>query len=418
MSNTPRLAGQEERLVMRISAIRCRTISIPIEAPICHCVGVHQNFTRSIIEVFTEDGRVGLGEATGDVTPAAVAHADAVLKGQNPFESQRLLRLAVTTQSRKSGGWGYHGVNPKLLAGLEIALLDLQAKAVDLPLYAYLGGKARDKLPMIGYLFYRLPTDNEPAGVQSAEAMVRHTRKLIDRFGFKTLKLKGGYLDPNEEVCTCEALREAFGPYLEIRFDPNGAWSVPTAIRLGKRLEKVNLEWYEDPCVGIEAMAAVRSQVHIPLATNMCVTSFPQVGAAFAAKALDVILGDIWYWGGVANVLHLAKLCESLGFGTAMHSGVEFGIGLAAMLHTAAVVPNMPCAVDAHYHHLLDDVITGGPLEIDDGCMRPPDGPGLGVRLDEQKMAKYEKAHQAETAAPMGPPDPSRPDWIPLLPLK
>jgi glucarate dehydratase len=149
----------------------------------------------------------------------------------------------------------------------------------------------------------------------------------------------------------------------------------------------------------------------------MCVASFEHVAPALAMKAVDIILSDIYYWEGIRGVKALGVLCEVFRWGLSMHSGSELGITLAAMLHTAAALPNLTYDVDAHYHHLLDDVIVGGKMKCVDGSMDVPIGPGLGVELDEDRMARYEELFRKEgDYYARFHEDVRQPDWFPINP--
>jgi glucarate dehydratase len=228
------------------------------------------------------------------------------------------------------------------------------------------------------------------------------------------MKLKAGVMPPEEEARVIELCRERMGPQFGLRIDPNGAWTVNTAVRIGRRLEACDLEFYEDPAWGLEGNAAVRSQVRIPIATNMYPNKFDDLGPAIKLGAVDVILTDLHYWEGPHGVKDLTAICRTFGLGVAMHSGTEFGIELAAMLHTAATIPEMVFAGDAHYHYLLDDIIVGGLMKYEEGCIRVPNGPGLGVELDPERVEKYERyfEQQGDYYARFHR-DPKRPAWFP-----
>jgi glucarate dehydratase len=128
-----------------------------------------------------------------------------------------------------------------------------------------------------------------------------------------------------------------------------------------------------------------------------------------------VILLDTTLWGGIRACLRAAAVCETFQLGMAVHSSGELGIQLATMLHLGAVLPGLSYAADAHYHHLADDVIAGGKLTYTDGRIDVPDGPGLGVRLDPQKVARYAELYRELGGYPYDR-DPGRPGWYPLMP--
>jgi glucarate dehydratase len=205
-------------------------------------------------------------------------------------------------------------------------------------------------------------------------------------FGFQSIKLKGGVFEPAVEVETIHALRRAFGPEMPLRIDPNAVWRLDTAIRWGKELEGV-LEYYEDPVRGQEDMAALRAAVSIPLATNMCTTSFAELPGSLRLGSEDIILSDHHMWGGLRASVELGRICRTFRRGLSMHSNSHLGISLAAMTHLAAAVPNLTYAVDTHYPWQSEEVLVGGRLRIEDGSLPVPTGPGLGIELDRAALA-------------------------------
>lgn len=391
---------------MKITGVSALRVAVPIEAPLRHSYGVHDAFVRTLLRVSTDESLIGLGETSGRLLPAEVERVAARIIGEDPFHLERI-GMKISQQ-------GYYSRHSLILAALEMACLDLQGKVTGLPVYKLLGGKLREDVPVAAYIFYRY-AGADTSEVLRPQEVVDHARDLVARYGFSTLKLKGGVRPPGEEVETIAALRSAFGSSAQLRFDPNAIWSLETAIRMGVKLEAYDLEYYEDPTWGIPGMAEVRRRIRIPVATNMCVTGFDHFAPAVAAGAVDVILSDLWYWGGLQATKVLAKMCQTFGLGLGMHSGIELGVGLSAMLHLAVTLPNLTHAIDVHYHQLRDDVIAGGKLPCLDGCMRPPDGPGLGVALDQERMEHYAAAAAAWGSGKVYP-DPLRPDWFPFYP--
>jgi len=191
-------------------------------------------------------------------------------------------------------------------------------------------------------------------------------------------------------MAAIRALREAF-PNHPLRLDPNAVWSPDTSVRVAEQLGDV-LEYLEDPTADIEGMAEVASRVEIPLATNMCVVSFDHLPPAVRQNAIQVLLSDHHYWGGLTRSRGLALLCDTFGIGLSMHSNSHLGISLAAMTHLAAATPNLRYACDTHYPwNCADDVVKPGALSFVDGAVPVPTGPGLGVELDRDALAV---AHQ------------------------
>ncbi len=394
---------------MKIVDLKARTVLVPIEAPLRHSTGVHPGrFIRTILELVTDEGIVGLGEVGGGDQRGALLKLKPRLIGESPFDLERLKQKTLRQI--------YYLSNPRLYAAIELACLDIQGKACGRPLCDLIGGKLRDRVPFCAYLFYRYE-ENGKGGETSPEDMVRWTRELVARYGFRSAKLKCGVLPPQHDVEVILALRDAFGPRFGLRLDPNGYWSRGTAIHAAKALEECRLEYLEDPTWGLEGMARVKERTTLPLATNMCVTNFEHVAAAVAMNSVDVILSDIYYWEGVRGVKSLSQICECFRWGLSMHSGSELGVTMAAMLHTCATLPNLSYDADAHYHHLLDDVIVGGLMQPQDGCYAVPEGPGLGVELDEDRMARYAELFEKEgDYYARFHEDVRQPGWFPVNP--
>jgi len=162
-------------------------------------------------------------------------------------------------------------------------------------------------------------------------------------------------------------------------------------------------------------MRRTREKVRVPLATNTVVVNFEQLAANILDTAVDVILLDTTFWGGIRPCVKAAGICETFQLGVAVHSSGELGIQLATMLHLGAAIPNLSFAADAHYHHLAGDVIAGGMLRYENGAIAVPDGPGLGVRLDRDKMAEYSELYRKLGGYPYDR-DPLRPEWFPTVP--
>ncbi|HEY3479502.1 MAG TPA: enolase C-terminal domain-like protein, partial [Streptomyces sp.] len=294
-----------------------------------------------------------------------------------------------------------------IISGFEVACLDALGKVLGLPVHTLLGGKVRDAVDYSAYLFYRLAahpdgqgeSDDWGAALDPA-GVVAQARRFADTYGFGSFKLKGGVFPPDEEIAAVRALAEAF-PGQPLRLDPNGAWSVETSLRVARELGDV-LEYLEDPASTTARMAEVAAalrgagrspsgkggggrRVGVPLATNMCVTTFPEIEEAFTRKAVQVVLSDHHYWGGLRNTRELAAICRTFGVGLSMHSNTHLGISLAAMTHVAATVPNLDYACDSHYPWQTEDVITRRHV-FTDGRLTVSDLPGLGVELDHDAL--------------------------------
>jgi glucarate dehydratase len=397
---------------MRISDIRATTVTVPLEAPLRHANGCHWGrFVRTIVEVETDNGLVGLGEmgGGGESAEATFRALKSYLVGHDParLEEMRFL-IANPTAS-------LYNNRTQLLAALEFACLDILGQAWGVPVCDLLGGRLRDSVPFASYLFFRYPNPATGKGeTRTPEQLVELACSLKRRFGFTTHKLKGGVFHPDYELEAYRAVAEAF-PGDSFRFDPNGALSAEQAIRFGQAIEDLRNDYLEDPVYGMNGMRRVRQMVRIPLATNTVVVNFEQLAANVLNTAVDVILLDTTFWGGIRPCIKAAGVCETFQLGVAVHSSGELGIQLATMLHLGAVIPNLSFAADAHYHHLTDDIIEGGLMKYDRGAIRVPDAPGLGVKLNYNKLREYSELYRRLGSYPYDR-DPGRPGWTPTIP--
>jgi glucarate dehydratase len=396
---------------LRITALRATTVAVPLEAPLRHAAGAHWGrFIRTIVEVETDQGITGLGEmgGGGESAEAAIRGLAPYLVGHDPFAIEALRwKIANPTAT-------LYNNRLQLLAALEFACLDIMGKALDLPVHALLGGKLRDAVPFASYLFFRYADPERGGEVRLADQLVANARALKEAHGFTTHKLKGGVFPPDHELACYCALAEAF-PGDRLRYDPNCALSLEEAIRFGKGIRDLNNDYYEDPTWGLNGARQLRRYVDIPIATNTVVINFEQLATNILDPAIDVVLLDTTFWGGIRPCIKAAGVCETFQLGIAVHSSGELGIQLATMLHLGAVLPNLTYAADAHYHHLVDDIIVGGKMVYREGAIPVLDAPGLGVTLDRERLDEYAANYRRVGGYPYDR-DPGRPDWYPLVP--
>jgi glucarate dehydratase len=397
---------------MKITDIRATPVTVPLEAPLRHANGCHWGrFVRTIVEVETDEGLVGLGEMGGGGESAnAVFNAlKPYLIGRDParIEEMRFL-IANPTAS-------LYNNRTQILAALEFACLDLLGQKWGVSVSEILGGRLRERIPFASYLFFRYPHGGDgQREIRTIDQLVEEAKVLRARHGFTVHKLKGGVFAPEYELECYRALAASL-PGDRFRFDPNGVWSAEQAIWFAQHIEDINNEYLEDPVYGLHGMRRVREKVRMPLATNTVVVNFEQLCANILQTAVDVILLDTTFWGGIRQCVKAGGVCETFQYGVAVHSSGELGIQLATMLHLGAVLPNLNFAADAHYHHLVDDVIIGGKMKYEGGTIAVPDQPGLGVRLDRDKLAEYHELFLRMGGYPYDQ-DPMRPGWAPLIP--
>lgn len=384
------------------------------DPPLLNAAGLHAPWAlRTVVEVVTRDNIRGVSEIPGNVeTNQALESVGELLSGQDPFQLNRIRDLIArrlgseSTAERGDAPWDQRK-QVHIFSAIEVACLDIAGKITGRPVCDLLGGRFRDRVPFAAYLFYKhggaggeleFNTDPAATGWSAArqapaldpDGLVRQAKAMCAEFGFRSIKLKGGVFEPRKEADAIIALHEAFGSGVPLRLDPNAVWKLDTALQYGRELSPL-LEYLEDPVRGQEDMAALRNSLRIPLATNMCTTSFEDLPASISLGSEDIILSDHHFWGGLHSSMTLVRFCEVFGRKLSMHSNSHLGISLAAMVHLGAALPEVPYALDTHYPWQSEEVIRGGRLPFEDGAVAVPEGPGLGVEVDRDAL---ERLHQ------------------------
>lgn len=386
-----------------------RVVVTPVafgDPPLLNVVGVHQPYAlRAIVELHTDSGLLGLGETYADEAHLARLSAVAgVLPGHDPYDLHGLRHLVTDVLGRETGGGGasfggmldVDSAVDTVHSPFEVACLDLQGHEAGVPVSDLLGGAVRDEVPFSGYLFYKWAghpgfADDAWGEALTPAQLVDQAHRMVDGWGFGSLKLKGGVFHPDEECEAIEALRDAF-PDLPLRLDPNGAWTPETSLEVAARLAGV-VEYLEDPTLGIAGMSRVAAGTDVPLATNMCVIAMEHLPPAIAQGAVQVVLSDHHLWGGLKKSALLGGITDVWGLGLSMHSNSHLGVSLAAMVHLAAATPNLTYACDTHYPWKTEDVIEDGVLSFSSGSVAVPTGPGLGVSLDRDKLGELHEQY-------------------------
>jgi glucarate dehydratase len=393
---------------LRIKEMLVTPVACP-DPPLLNHHGVHESvFLRAIVRLRTENGLEGVGEGPGGgLYVQRLRSAARHVLGADPYQIEAL-RVLIGS--------------PEVFSTIESALLDLIGKATGRPVYDLLGGAARRRVPFAAYLFYKEAGEDDWGPALTPEGLLAQAERFRDRYGMSVFKLKGGVFEPDIEIATVKLMRKRFGPKAGLRIDPNTAWSVETSLRVARHLEEDELEYLEDPTAGIEAMSQVALHTATPLSTNMCVTAFEHIPVAFRARAVQVVLGDHHQWGGLNAFRHLGVICKTLGWGLSQHSNSHLGISFAAMIHAAAAIPNLLYASDTHYPwNAASDVIRETDLfEFHDGAISLWDRPGLGVSVDEDRLAAAAEAYEQRGSMlardDVGAMRERNPDWLPHIP--
>lgn len=372
-------------------------------------------FTRNVVVLTDSEGRTGLGEVPGgERITRTLRDAGPLVVGAKVGDYQRVLReIGAEFADRDAGGRGAQTFDLRTtvhaVTAVESALLDLLGQHLDVPVAALLGdGQQRASVRVLGYLFYVGDPDRtgleyvrEPdASVDwyrirheealSPGAIVRQAEAAYDLYGFRDFKLKGGVLPGTEEVEAVRALKDRF-PEARITLDPNGAWSLREAVELCAPLVGT-LAYAEDPCgaedgySGREILAEFRRATGLPTATNMIATDWRQLTHALALQSVSIPLADPHFWTMRGSV-RVAQLCHATGLTWGCHSNNHFDISLAMVTHCGAAAPGPYNALDTHWIWQEGlERLTVEPPRIVDGEIAVPDAPGLGVRVDMDRL--------------------------------
>jgi glucarate dehydratase len=371
---------------VRVAEIESWVVNAPLRGAFQSSFETKSGTTRTIVRVRTDDGAEGWGETMhGRPTKAIIDRIQDRFDDLDPRDTAEVRRRCHMVPF-------FHGyLGYCAIAGVEMALFDLACRLSDVPLCSRLGGAVRDRVPITCLLTRADARTTAPS--QLAGALAERAAELVGSGHFQSLKLKGS-ADARRDVAIVEALRRAL-PETGLRLDPNAVWSVPDAIWAARALEHLGLEYLEDPCEGLEAMARVRAAARIPLCTNMCVVRLEDLAPAIRMGAVDVVHADVHKWGGVHATLELQAVCRAFGLGLNFHSGGELGISTACHLHLAAAMDRLDYAIDSMYYLATEDVIVDR-VELRDGALTVPRGPGLGVQVDVGRVRELARRNEIE----------------------
>lgn len=335
--------------------------------------------THTLVRITTDAGLTGLGEAVGNA-----AHARAVLEGslgrvilgQDPREIEKIRHLLMES----SVYFERKGSVVAAASALEMACWDLQGKALGLPVHALLGGRFQDTLEAYASDVY---------WQEDADSMARCAAGIVDR-GFRAIKVHVGRGTPRADGARLEAVRRAIGPDTPLMVDLNAGYDLLSAKEALQRWERLDLKWIEEPVhpENLEAMAHLRSASPIPIAAGENEFRLHGFRDLFAAGAVDVAMPDIGRAGGLWETRAICFLADAYGIPVSPHN-FSSGILLAATMHLMAAAPNtrlleMDTSGNAVYEELLLE-----PLVLDDGRVKVPASPGLGVHLPQSLLDRY-----------------------------
>jgi glucarate dehydratase len=376
----------------RIRRIRLRRIKLPLAQVYVSSMYITDHMPRTLVEVETDDGLVGVGETHGmDEVHGLAAKLARGWIGADALDRRGLARkLGRIPFENRNGRNGWQA-----LAGLELACADVAAKRFGVPLVRLLGARedanavrAVCVLPsaILPGVVPRTQLAAHFADLGNAAKVAEYAVAARERHGFTCFKYKSAGVGAAWDLAAMKALRTALGPAAELRIDPNAAYGAAEAAEVCRGLEPLALEYYEDPTDGIDGLARVRRQVTRPIASNMVVIEFGHIAPGARRGAPDIVLADLFLWGGVEHYRDMAAAVESLGLQCAIHAFYESGVATAANIHLALGLGLTAHANDQGHDGLAADVLAPGTLEVRDGRIALPPGPGIGVALDEARV--------------------------------
>lgn len=376
---------------MKIKTIRATPVNIPFFAPYRFSYGAIASLTKTVIELETEDGVLGLGECADGDRAADVLAMGARLIGHD-------LRDVGSAEARVVPGmrytpWGNVLAARRVFGGIEMAMWDARGKTEGVSLARLLGGAVRDRIALTEYFSYRWP-GSEP-GESSPVDVARYCARMIERHGSTRFEGKMGTVGLDEEIQMLAEVRAAIGER-PLQLDANGVWTLTTAREALRRVAAFDISWFEEPCETYEEMAALRTFTDIPFSAHSI--DLPKAAALGCPQA---IVTNINEHGGIARTVAFIRAAELLGVGFRFHSG-ETGIATAAYLHLTAALEHVREPSQTLLHWYADDVIEGGPHRHEDGFVALPTGPGLGVTLDRVALARCHQRYCDQGAFPDG----------------
>lgn len=380
---------------MKISGIKTYYLQARLERPFGWSLDWADRRSAFLVEIETDEGISGWGEAGTPGHPAIaaiVSHTLApLLLGQDPFDREMLWERMYA----KMRDYGQKGIPVDAISGIDIALWDLMGKALNLPIHKLLGGALRDKVMAYATgLYYRDSPSLTQELVQEALGYVKE--------GFSAVKMKIGGLPPAQDLENVRAVREAIGPSVALMVDANHAYNPVTAIQMGRELEKYRIFWFEEPVIpeDVQGYLEVKEALDIPVAGGECEYTRFGFRELIARRAVDILQPDTCKAGGLSEAKKISALASSWGIPYVPHVwGTP--IAIAAALHLLAVLPEVPpCRNTLPLHqlpvlefdrtpHPIREELAARPFQTEAGWVRVPTGPGLGVEVRREALSKY-----------------------------
>ena len=361
-----------------VKTIRLRA-TIPTEGQVFSRSGVRNSRSATLIQVHTDEGISGLGSASGngELIEFIVARVlKPMLVGMDPTEIDAIWDIAYFRGGHKE--FGTRGVGVVAMSGVDIALWDILGKVRGVPLYQLLGGKVRDKVPVYATALY----PEEPSKV-AAKA-----RRFADQ-GFHGVKIKVGF-DLDQDIRIVRAVRRELGKDFIVMTDANQGYSVEIGIKAAQAFADVGAFWLEEPLFveDIGGHAIVREKGRTPIAVGENLQMTYGFENFIVRGAVDYIQPDVARAGGITEIRKITALAAKHSVPVSFHTWGD-GVALAASVHLSAALPDcIVMELDYTYNPLREELLRQ-PFTVENGCLIPPDKPGLGIDLQEDALQRF-----------------------------
>jgi glucarate dehydratase len=376
-----------------IADIRATAVNIPFHAPYRFSYGSIASLTKTVVEVETSDGVVGLGEiASGDQSERVALLRDRLLGLDILALNEAELRCVPAMRSTP---WDDVLGARRAFGGIEMALWDARGKRDGVSLGLLLGGAVRTQIALTEYFAYRLAGPAHP-GESTPLEVARYCARMIEEHGAGPFEGKVGTVSLDEEVELVREVRAAIGDTRQLTLDANGGWTVPTAREAIRRLDPFSIHYYEDPVETPEELAQLRGHTDASFSTHVI-----DLGRTVALRAPDTIVTNLNELGGIRRTVEFIAACARFDVGFRFHSG-ETGIATAAYLHVSGAIEHVREPSQTLVRWYADDVIEGGPFAPSGGALPVPTGPGLGVVLDRDALRRCHERYLREGPFPSG----------------
>lgn len=381
---------------MKIATIEAIGLKAPTSTPRGFAQRIGGGRVGYLVKVTTDEGIVGWGQCGGpaqeSVKPVLEREVAPLLIGQDPFLIEELWQKVIGSFSP----YGIQGLVFQALSGVDIALWDIKARALNMPLWQLFGAKYRDRV--LAYASGPYYYADEVVPDQAVAEALQYREQ-----GYRAMKIKIGGMHPQDDLRRVEGIRKAVGDDIAIMVDANQAYNAPMALRLGLQLEPLDITWFEEPvpCTDLDGYVRLRSALRIPIAGGEVEWSRFGFRDLITRGAVDIIQPDLANSGGFTECRRIAALADAFGVVYMPHVVSSTPIGLAAGLHLLATLRGFPTnrtptplgqepALEFHRTpNPLRDELCATPFDAVDGYVEIPNGPGLGIEIDEAAVARF-----------------------------